>query len=429
MKLFLLCPAIFIAGMVGAQETDYANRQTPAYSTDRATDISRTITLDRAVIMALQSNPEIAGAMHEVDASKGIRQQAGAIPNPELSYLVEDLSKEMRTTTIQITQPLELGGKRSARIRAAERGFDLANTSLQAKKLDVRNQVVVAFYAALNAQERSVLAQESVLIADRALTIAAKRVSAGKASPLDESKARVARAAARVELSQATSELASSRERLAATWGARQADFDRVDGSISSLPIVPKRSSLTERLRQSTEILRAQIEVERRQALVNVERSKRIGDLALTIGNKRDETMARNQTVVGFSVPLPLFDRNQGNLQEAVGRYDQAQDELRATEVRVHNELSQAYQRLLAACEEARLYETEVVPDATSAYNAATKGFEYGKFAFIDVLDAQRTLFQAKSQYLRALSEAHIAAADIERLVGSADESTQAGKP
>jgi cobalt-zinc-cadmium efflux system outer membrane protein len=60
----------------------------------------------------------------------------------------------------------------------------------------------------------------------------------------------------------------------------------------------------------------------------------------------------------------------------------------------------------------------EILPGAQSAYEAAGKGFEAGKFSFLDVLDAQRTLFQAKTQYVRALGDSHRAAADIERIVG-----------
>jgi cobalt-zinc-cadmium efflux system outer membrane protein len=423
-KLLLLCPVIFVAGMVHAQEVGSVNQKIGAYSTVNAGDVTGPMTLSRAVDLALQNNPEIAAAMHAVDASKGARTQAGVIPNPEFSYLIEDLRKETRTTTIQISQPIELGGKRSARILAAERGADLTYAFLRAKRLEIRNQVVAAFYAGLSAQERYELAQDSLHIAERALVIAAKRVAAGKVSPLDETKARVARAATRVELAQAASELANARDRLAAMWGGRQSTFERIDGSANTLPAMPDRALMEDKLQQSPDILRARLETRHRQALIGVERSKRVGDLRLTLGNKRDETLGINQTVVGFSIPLPLFDRNQGNLQEALGRYDQAQDELRAVEVRVHNELNRAYQRLRTAHEEARLYQDEILPDATTAYNAASKGFEYGKFAFIEVLDAQRTLFQAKSRYLQALSEAHQAAAEIDRLLGEPTQAT-----
>ncbi|MFX9131451.1 TolC family protein, partial [Acinetobacter baumannii] len=91
------------------------------------------------------------------------------------------------------------------------------------------------------------------------------------------------------------------------------------------------------------------------------------------------------------------FDRNQGNLQEALSRTEKARDEYTATEIRLGNELAQAHERVLAARQEAELLRQDILPGAQSAYDAATTGFELGKFSFLDVLDAQRTLFQAKS--------------------------------
>jgi cobalt-zinc-cadmium efflux system outer membrane protein len=378
------------------------------------------LSLQQAIDRALQDSPEISAAIHEVDASDGLLRQARALPNPQFGYLVEDLQKETRTTTVQLNQPIELGGKRAARVDAAQHGMDIADQAVRAKRIEIRTRVVAAFYATLAAQERYGIANNSFALAERARTVAARRVAAGKVSPLDETKARVARAAAQVELAQAASELENARARLAALFGIGTPDFEKVRGSLTSLPQVPSWSVLQAQAAQSPEVVRAQMEVERRQALIAVERSKRLGDLTLTIGNKRDETLGRDQTVVGFSIPLPLFDHNQGNLREALSRSDQASDELRATRVRIENELRQAYQRLKVAHEEAMLYQSEVLPDATTAYRAATKGFEYGKFGFIDVLDAQRTLFQVESQYLRSLSEAHAAAAEIERLTGDA---------
>jgi len=117
-------------------------------------------------------------------------------------------------------------------------------------------------------------------------------------------------------------------------------------------------------------------------------------------------------------MPLPLFDRNQGNIGAAQERAYQAQDELNAVHIRLKSELSQAHMRLRTARQQFELLRNDMLPSAQSAYEAASKGFELGKFTFLDVLDAQRTLFQARSQYLSALSQANQAAAEISRIVG-----------
>lgn len=305
---------------------------------ERPVDAAGVVTRAMALDLAMQANPEIAVAMREIEASEGALRQAGIIPNPVLSAQVEDTRyRDTRTTTVQISQPLELGGKRSARIAAAERARDLAMAELNAKRAEIRATVDAAFYSVLSAQERLRLAQASVELAKRATTIASRRVAAGKVSPVDETRARVAESGIRVELAQAESELANARNRLAATWGARQVRFERVEGGINDLPVLPDWNELATRLARSPNLERARIEVARRQALTRVERSRQIPDVTVSVGAMRDEQLGRNQAIVGISIPLPLFDRNQGNVQEAASRAYQAQDQLTATVVRLES--------------------------------------------------------------------------------------------
>lgn len=98
-------------------------------------------------------------------------------------------------------------------------------------------------------------------------------------------------------------------------------------------------------------------------------------------------------------------------------RADQARDDLEAERLRLTQALADAYQRAEVASTQTITLRDQVLPAAQSAYDAAVTGFELGKFAFTDVLDAQRTLFQTKTQYLRALSDRYRSIADIERYV------------
>ena len=150
-----------------------------------------------------------------------------------------------------------------------------------------------------------------------------------------------------------------------------------------------------------------------------VEQRRATPDVTVSIGMKRSEELGRNQAIIGLALPLPLFDRNAGNKLEALRRSDQAGDQLAAASVQLQASLAQASVRLATARLDVDSLQREIVPGAQSAYDAASKGFEFGKFAFLDVLDAQRTLLQAKNQTLRALTEAHHAAAEIERLLGA----------
>ena len=392
------------------------------------------LTLPQALALALASNAELAVLTHELEAAEGPILQGGARPNPELSFLLEDTRRRTRTTTLQINQPLELGGKRAARIGAAERSRDVAAAELAAKRADLRALVTATFYDVLLAQERLVLNRSAVDLARRASDAAGKRVQAGKVSPVEETKARIAEATARLDAAQADAELKLSRQRLAATWGSTSPAYGLAMSASDSIdpPEVPTPEAIAERLAASPLLTRARIEVQRREAISALVRAQRTPDVTLSLGVKRDAELGLTQAVIGVSFPLPVFDRNEGNLLEALRREDKARDELLAADVALRTSVLQSTVKLEAAAAAMRMLREQVLPGAQSAYEAATKGFELGKFNFLDVLDAQRTLFQAQSQFLRARGDALRAAVEVDRWLGespSAGSSTAAPSP
>jgi cobalt-zinc-cadmium efflux system outer membrane protein len=376
------------------------------------------LTLQAALDIALRANAGLSAAQNEVHAVEAAITQAGVRPNPALGFEVEDTRSQTRETTVLYSQPIELGNKRAARVQAAERAKDAAVAELNAKRSEVRANVTAAFFDVIAAQERLRLANEATELAQRATNATSKRVAAGKASPVEETKARVAESDVRLELVQAKSQLQSARRNLSSTWGNLQPRFRHAQGQLDLLPPQPEPADLAARLRNAPALVQARSELDRRLALSQIERSRRAPDITLSLGVKRSEELGRNQAVIGVSVPLPLFDTNRGNVTESLRRIDRARDEVALAEIRLQNELAQATENLSALRQEALSLQTEVLPGAQSAYEAASKGFEYGKFGFLDVLDAQRTLLQAKSQYLRVLSDAHRAAADVDRLLG-----------
>ena len=412
------------AGAAFAQALPAAQDNHPAVKSGLQSEAATILTLQKAIDLALDSNLDLAVARREIEATQGQVIQGQARPNPELAYSLEDQRAATRTQSVQINLPVEMGGKRAARITAAERGRDIAVEELNLRRVEIRAAVVAAFFETLAAQERAALAQASVDLAKRATDAVAKRVAAGKVSPVEETKARVAEAGVRVELAQAQSEQRSARARLASLLGANPPRFTQVAGSVDDLPNVPSLDDIQQRLSASSALRRAQLEIERRRSLADVERSKQTPDVTVSLGVKRPNELARNQLMLGVSVPLPLFDRNQGNLLEALKREDKARDELQALNLRLSTEVLQARERLTLVRGEIDVLQREVLPGAKSAYDAATVGFGYGKFNFLEVLDAQRTYFAAQSQYLKALAEAHRAAADMDRVIGASEPTT-----
>lgn len=379
---------------------------------------AQTLTLDTALQTAFANNPDLAAAQWEIDIAQGGRQQAGLIPNPVASWDVEGTRRDSRTTSIKISQALELGGKRGARIDVASRVQDAAALTLEQRRNTLRAEVIDNYYGALRAQERLDLAQRSMAVAERGLVVANGRVTAGKASPVEATRAQVQVSEIRLELDRAQIGLTDAYRRLAASTGSAAPNFQAVATQNLSAPTVPSATQLLARLEQTAELRLAELSILQNEASVGLEKAQRIPDLDVSIGSQYDASVRERVNLVGVSMPIPLFNRNQGNVLAASRRADQARDLRNAAELRLRTETRQALDLWQSANTEVRAFNQQILPAAQSAVDSATRGFEMGKFSFLDVLDAQRTLIAARTQYLTATAQATDAWVRIERIYG-----------
>lgn len=376
------------------------------------------LTLNDAFNLALSANPELAVAKRESEATAGIQSQASARPNPTLSAQMQDTRSASRETTIQVNQEIELGNKRHARMAAADALQNKTEAELENKKAEIQANVYAAFYEVLAEQARLNLAKSSLDIANLALDAAHKRVKAGKSSPVEETKSQIAASSAKIELNLAASQLVNSRKRLAALWGNTLPVFEQAEGDLSHISPLPAIPTLSAIIDSAPRIKIATLESQMREAMTTVERSKTVPNITVSAGVVNNQEVGANQALLGLSVPIPLFDRNQGNVQEALSRQYKADDELALLKNQMTLNLDSQCERFTAAIQNADMLRDEILPGARSAFDAATKGFTAGKFSFLDVLDAQRTLVQTQSQYLQSLLEAHQAMSEIKRILG-----------
>ncbi|MET0267121.1 MAG: TolC family protein [Duganella sp.] len=410
----LLAQLLTMTAPAGAQNKPYSAAAAPSGAA-----VAAPLTLEQAITMALATSPELRSAAQSVAIAEGATLQAGALPNPEFSFLREGMQKASRTQTYQLSQALELGGKRGARIAVADYDRALAVGDVAVGRAGLRADVITAYMEALTAQERVDLARASLKLAANASNAAARRVTAGKISPLEQTRSNVAESSAKLELSQALSELTLAYRSLTVLWGSTAAldralvmpDIERVQ--------VPALETLQAQLDASPQMQRARTQIAREEAQVKLERAQRIPDLTVTVGSKKDYETGRSQTVVGLAVPLPLFNRNQGNLLSALRRVDKAKTEVEVEQLRLSQALFSAHQRAELSQQQITAMRQEILPAAQQAFDAAVTGFELGKFGFIDVLDAQRTLFQNRALYLRALSDRYRSIADLQRYVAA----------
>ena len=379
---------------------------------------AQTLTLDSALQSAFVNNPDLAAAQWEIEIAEGGRQQAGLIPNPVASWDAEDTRRDTRVTTLKLSQTLELGGKRGARIDVATRAQDAAALALEQRRNLLRAEVIDSYYGASRAQERLELAQRSLALAERGVVVARGRVTAGKSSPVEATRAQVQLSQIRLELNRAQSGLTDAYRRLAASTGSAAPDFQAVASQSQPAPPLPASAQLLARLEQTVELRLAELQVLQSEASVGLEKAQRVPDLDVSIGSQYDAGVRERVNVVGVSMPIPLFNRNQGNVLAASRRADQARDLRNAAELRLRTETRQALDLWQTANTEVLAFNQQILPAAQRAVDAATRGFEMGKFNFLEVLDAQRTLIAARHQYLTATAQATDAWVRIERIYG-----------
>lgn len=383
------------------------------------------LNLNQALSLALKQNPELLSYFDEISARNGAVAQAELLPNPSLGISASNLGNSILkdfdgpVTTIRLSQFVQLGGKRAKAISVAQLDRDLAVWDLESKRMDLLTDVVHIFVELLAVQEKQLIADNLIRVSKLATESIEARVKAGKVSPVEQTRAQVNLALVKIEQQRVARKLSTTRKRLAATWGSTEPGFDFAVGELDTVNPIPSFESLLVRLRQNPDLARWASEISYRQSSIELAESQAIPDLTLSLGLQHFVDLNDNALVAGISLPLPVFNRNQGAIAKANHRLNKAVHTRRNIEVTVTTALNTAYQRLASALTEVSGYKTSVLPGAEDAFKAVQKGYRLGKFDLLDVLDTQRTLFNAKDQYLSAITAYHKAVADVERLIGT----------
>ncbi len=442
LRMLLLLSAILLLSFSSQIKADadlssVSSRKIKNYSADSMvnSNVGNDLTLRDAINLALLQNPELAAFSREIRALEGLTLQAGLLKNPELNLNVENAGNVQKLTgdinsasgvsqevvqqlsTIRIYQLIELGGKRAARVNAALLGEELAAKDYEIRRIDIIFRVANVFAEVLAAQERLRLAEETKQVAQNVVSTVTERVQGGKVAPIEETRVKVGLSTTRIELEQAQRDLTGARKRLALLWNSSSPQFNKALGNLETLIAPPNFQTLEERVLSNPMALRAMKNIEQRKALLEVEQTRSVPNLTVNAGAVHHAQLGGTTIVAGLQIPLPIFDRNQGNLKDAYQRVDKAVDEQMATELRLKTELAQSYETMSAVWNEINILRDEVLPGAKSAFHVTRRGYELGKFGLLEMLDAQRILFQNQLLYVRALANYQRLVNDIERLI------------
>ena len=385
----------------------------------------RPLTLTSALASALAANPRLTAAERDIGMAAGRDRQAAALPNPNLSLEVDNAfgsgpyqGLDLAEQTLQISQLVELGGKREARMAASGAGVGIARWEREAIRLQVLAETTAAFAGVLGAQQRVNILQAQAEAIGRLSPLLQQRVEAGASSPSEISRARVAADFARVELDRAKAALGTARRELALLMGLGAANFSRATGNLVRVVPPPPLPQLLKSAQGNPQLTRFTALQAQRRAELRSAQAKAVPDVTLGVGYRHYNETADSGMIFTLSVPIPLFDRNEGGISEARESLLRAEAEEQIARSALVSQLGRAHDQLKAAFDEVALLRGSTIPGARSAHEGVETGYAQGRYTLLELLDAQSALTDASLRELDALVTYHTALATIEGLTG-----------
>jgi len=383
------------------------------------------IGLDEAIDLAFSNSPELYALCQRAKAAEKAMKQEALIPNPELEFEIEEFGGtgefeegESGERTFMLSQELEMG-KRGRRKEVGTKELNTAVTEYELGRLRVAREVKFSFYRVAVMEKKVSLMEERVEAAELVHNAVSARVRAGKVSPVEEKKSEVALSEARIALADTRRELDSARLSLSVIWGSEEPEFESVRSDLTRTVEPSGWQAVAALLEDSPALVLSRTEVETRKAELELERWRSIPNVTLGFGLKSYEATDDTAYVAAASVPVPIFDRNQGAKGEALYRLKEGEAVHNSTRLMVRRDLFSAYQSLVSSYEGVKSLEKDVLPSAESVYSSTEQGYRAGKFDYLELLDSQERLFQAREEYLSRLYEYHEARATVDYLTGS----------
>lgn len=378
------------------------------------------VTMDDFVRLAVERNPRLARANFAIDAARGRYIQAGLYPNPELAVTWDEIGDRTGNgiiTAPKVTQTIVTGKKLTLAQIVAGREVDQATLDVVAERFAIVGSVRAAFYESLTIQRRAEILEELLKLADEAVANGKTLLNAERIARLDFIQLEVERERFRAELQSVKRELPGSYRRLAAVSGNPSAIPLSITGTFDGLPDYDVDAVRQAVLNFHPQVRSAQVGVERAQAAVRRAEAEPIPNVTAYAGFIRQNENRSNDAAAGVSLPVPLWNRNQGNIRAAKAELGMAIQTVGQTENELAARVAAAYQRYASARERAEVYRKELIPRAEETFKLSLTAFKGGQFEYLRVIQAQRAVSESRLEYNKSLGEAWQAAGELSGLL------------
>jgi len=377
--------------------------------------------LEQVVALALEKSPVLGASSARENAAVANRSQASALPNPSLSVEAENIYGDYNglsnaEITYGVSQLIELPGKRGSRVRIADAEKTKAHYNLDAVRLDLIRDVTIAYAELAAAQQAVAIFKEEYRLATEVRDSVGAKVQAGKEPPVQKNKAEIERSSSEIALERARRNLAAKRQALLSLMGGDTRDFVVSMKGLPPLTAPERLEEYRNRLSETPDTHLVSAEIDKARAGLTLEKANALPDPTVNVGLRDFRATNSQAFVVGLSIAFPVFNMNRAGIEKANHDLAAASLDQQSARLSFDAQLTGIYGDFINAYSEANALSKTVLPGAREAFSFARQGYEAGKFSYLEVLDAQRTLFDTHKQFNEAILDYHRQRAAIERI-------------
>jgi outer membrane protein, heavy metal efflux system len=373
--------------------------------------------LEAFLTAADHNNPTLQQAEAMIRRSQAEAKQAALYPNPTVGYEGDQIRGGSYGGGEQggfVQQTVVLGGKLGLRRKVYEQQTQADLIGAQAQLLRVHNDVTLMFYEALSAQKSVEVRGRLLALATEAAQTAHQLANVGQADTPDVLQSEVEAEQAEIDYTTEQRQFIQKFKSLAAVAGTPTMELSPLDASLENLPQIDVEHSVDTLLEQSPSVKQAQQQVAVAEARLKQARHEMVPDLQLRAGEQANlealpEAPGRKtgaQSFASAGIELPLWNRNQGNVQAAQAELDLARQEVTRTQLALRQQAETLLQNYLSARNEAEHYQKDLLPRAQRAYQLYLEKYQDMAQAYPQVIVSQRTLFGLEVHSIDALERA-----------------------
>lgn len=377
---------------------------------------AETLNYDEIRQKVLKKSPLLSAANDYMKSAKAEIRQAGAFPNSELEISFEEFGKN--EIEAMITQPIEIGGKRKARIELAEKSFNAEAFELDIKRLFIESEIIRRCAPILALQKKIAILDSLASVMEESLNTIKRRQKAGAAMEADALRTEMEIDELLIEKTGFEKQLRVFKIQLAALWGrGGESDTTLACALIPSLKL-PKIKEIEKKVSLHPEIMLMKLKQETAVAEMQQLKAEAFPEVAVSGGYVRNVEDDENAVLAGISISLPFFNRNQGAV--LAKKYEAAaiEKDVQALLTERITDSGAILSEIENTREAYRVLTKKLRPKAENVYALLERYYKLGNISILEVLESRRNLLEIKLRSIDLITEHSLLAADLMELTG-----------